>query len=172
VTSWTASGATGWLVSGPTSCARDVVRDVKRYLEGRTVSGERVIAVTLEAGLPPSEVPHGVVALSASAGLVPVQATRPAEAHEEDVRAFMERFGARPTYWTALGRDAGAIAGAALVPMPTDSTSDPKAVTQRRAIVKAGLSSVRLRLWTSDDKGIGADRVLPRALRLATWKGK
>jgi hypothetical protein len=172
VASWMASGAQGWLVAGPSSCARDVLRDVKRFLATGAANGDRPIAVTLEAGLSPSEVPRGVIALSASAGLVPVQATRPEEAHEEDVRAFMERFGARPTYWTALGRDAGALAGAALAPLPVDSTSDPKAVTQRRAIVQAGLQSVRIRLWTTDDKGIGPDRVLPRALRLATWRGK
>jgi len=172
VASWVASGAQGWLVSGPTSCARDVLRDVKRFIEGRSAGGERYIAVTLEAGLPPSEIPRGIVALSASAGLVPVQATRPEEAHDEDVRTFMDRFGARPTYWTALGRDAGALAGAALAPLPADSTSDPKGVTQRRAIVQAGLQAVRVRLWTTDDRGMGADRVLPRSLRLATWKGK
>ncbi|MDB4940596.1 MAG: hypothetical protein JWP97_130 [Labilithrix sp.] len=171
VSSWMASGAQGWLVSGPTSCARDVSRDVRRYLEGRSERGERVLAVTLEAGLPPSEVPRGVVTLSASAGIVPVQASRPEEATEEDVRTFMERFGSRPSYWTALGRDAGALARAALAPLPRDATSDPRAVTQRRAIVGAGLATVRLRLWTSDEQGLGEGRSLPRALRLATWKG-
>ena len=172
VASWVASGAQGWLVSGPTSCARDVLRDVRRFIESRTASGERYIAVTLEAGLPPAEIPRGIVALSASAGLVPIQATRPEEAHDEDVRTFMERLGARPTYWTALGRDAGALAGAAIAPLPADATSDPKGVTQRRAIVQAGLQAVRVRLWTTDAKGMGKDRVLPRDLRLATWKGR
>ena len=172
VASWALSGASGWMVSGPASCARDVARDVKRFVAGRAASGERAFAVTLEAGLPPSEVPPGITALSASAGIVPIVATRPEEANDEDVKQFMERFGARPTYWTALGRDAGAIANEALKVLPKDATSDPKAVTQRRAIVQAGLSTVRLKLWTSDDKGIAADRTLPRALRLATWKGR
>ena len=172
VASWIASGAQGWLVSGPTSCARDVLRDIKRFLQTRPMTTERTIAVTLEAGVPPSEVPHGVVVLSASAGLIPIQATRPEEAHEEDVRAFIDRFGSRPTYWTALGRDAGALAGAAIAPLPVDATSDPKGVSQRRAIVQAGLQAVRIRLWTTDEKGMGPDRVLPRALRLATWKSK
>lgn len=172
VNAWLASGAQGWLVSGPTSCARDVLRDVKRIVEVKSTSGERAIAVTLEAGVTPSEVPRGIVVLSASAGLVPVLATRPEEAREEDVRVFMDRFGVRPSYWTALGRDAGALARAALAPLPVDSTSDPKAVTQRRAITQAGLFASRLKLWTTDDKGMGPDRVLPRALRLATWKAK
>ena len=172
VDAWMASGAQGWLVSGPTQCARDVLRDVKRLLESRRSPNDRVIAVTLEAGVTPAEVPRGIVVLSASAGLVPILATRPEEAHEEDVRTFIDRFGVRPSYWTALGRDAGALAGAALAPLPADTTSDPKAITQRRAIVQAGLFGARLRLWTTDDKGIGPDRTLPRALRLATWKAK
>lgn len=172
VDAWMASGAQGWLVSGPTQCARDVLRDVKRLLESRRSPNDRVIAVTLEAGVTPSDVPRGIVVLSASAGLVPILATRPEEAHEEDVRTFIDRFGVRPSYWTALGRDAGALAAAAIAPLPADATSDPKGVVQRRAIVQAGLFGARLRLWTTDDKGIGPDRTLPRALRLATWKAK
>lgn len=172
VEAWMASGAQGWLVSGPTQCARDVLRDVKRHLESRRSPNDRVIAVTLEAGVTPSDVPRGIVVLSVSAGLVPILATRPEEAREEDVRTFIDRFGVRPSYWTALGRDAGALAGAALAPLPAGATSDPKAVTQRRAIVQAGLFGARLRLWTTDDKGIGPDRTLPRTLRLATWKAK
>ncbi len=170
VASWASSGAQGWLVSGPASCARDVLRDVKRFFDTRASTGERPIAVTLEAGVSPSEVPRGIQVLSAAAGLVPVGATRPEDAQDKEVRAFMERFGARPTYWTALGRDAGALAGAALAPLPADATTDPRGVPQRRAIVQAGLFATRMRLWTSDDKGFGADRVLPRALHLATWK--
>jgi len=174
VDAWFASGAQGWLVSGPAQCARDVLRDVKGLLAKKPPAdhADRVIAVTLEAGVTPSDVPKGIVVLSASAGLVPILATRPEEAHEEDVRTFIDRFGVRPSYWTALGRDAGALANAALAPLPPDATSDPKAVTQRRAIVQAGLLGARLRLWTTDDKGIGSDRVLPRALRLVTWKAK
>jgi hypothetical protein len=172
VSAWRTSGAQGWLISGPPTCARDVLRDVKRLFAAKPADGERTVALTLEAGVASSEVPRGVVVLSAAAGLVPVLATRPEEARDEGVRAYMEDFGLRPSYWTALGRDAGALARAALAPLPADSTSDPKGVTQRRAIAQAGLFAARLKLWTTDDKGIGPDRVLPRALRLATWKAK
>lgn len=172
VKAWMASGAQGWLVSGPSSCSRDVLRDVKRLVDASAKARDRVIAVTLEAGVSHPQVPRGVVVLSASAGLVPIMATRPEEARDGEVRRFMESFGVRPSYWTALGRDAGALARAALAPLPADSTSDSTGVTQRRAIVQAGLHGSRLKLWTTDDKGIGPDRVLPRALRLATWKAK
>lgn len=171
VSAWFASGAQGWLVSGPSGCASDLLRDVRRVLEERPRSNAegKPMALTLEAGVPPSEVPKGVLVLSASAGLVPVAATRPEEAHDEDVRQFMERFGVRPSYWTAIGRDAGVLARTALSPLPADSATDIQGVTQRRAIVQAGLMAAHVRLWTTDDMSIGKDRVLPRALRLVTW---
>ena len=66
---------------------------------------------------------------------------------------FIDRFGVRPSYWTALGRDAGALAGAALAPLPADATSEPKAVTQRRAIVQAGLLGARAPLVDDGRQG-------------------
>lgn len=173
IESWLASGAQGWLVSGPGSCARDVLRDLGRVLERPNVphrSDAKAAALTLEAGIPWSEAPRKITILSASAGLVPVLASKPEEAREDDVKRFMERFGVRPSYWTALGRDGGALARAAMGPLPVDSTSDPRIVAQRRGIVVTGLTGVRVRMWTSDDHGVGRDRVLPRALRVVTWQ--
>ncbi len=171
VESWWKSGARGWLVSGPRSCARDLLRDIGASVRG-LAAARPAVALTLEAGVPVSEVPKGIVVLSASAGIVPVLASRPEEASDDEVRAFMERFGVRPSYWTALGHDAGALAKAALAALPTDTTVDPKAVVQRRAIVQAGLLATRVRLWTTDERGIGENRVLGRSLRLVTWEGE
>lgn len=170
IESWLAAGARGWLVSGPSSCGRDVLRDVRRVVEGRRLRGaDPTIALTLEAGVPIVEAPAGLTVVAASAGVVPVLATRAAEAPPA-VRAFMEHYGARPTYWTALGRDAGALARAALAPLPADTTGEAKAVAQRRAIVEAGLAGARVPLWTSEERGVDADRILHRALRLVTWQ--
>jgi hypothetical protein len=172
VESWLASGVDGWVVVGPSSCGRDVVRDVRRWVELHPQKKkDRAFAFTLEAGVSPSEVPKGMLVLSASAGLVPVLAAKASDAREEDVRAFMEQLGVRPSWWTAVGRDGGMLAKAALAPLPDDTTSDPNGVVQRRAIVNAGLLAAKVRLWTTDDKGFGADRILPRALRLVTWHG-
>jgi hypothetical protein len=177
IESWLTSGAQGWLVSGPASCARDVLRDVARVIDrpaGAAASARatsaKAAALTLEAGIPFGDAPKKVTILSASAGLVPVLADKPEDAREPDVRKFMERFGVRPTYWTALGRDGGALARAAMGPLPIDTTSDAKIVGQRRAIVTSGLASARVKMWTSDSDGIGTDRVLPRALRVVTWQ--
>lgn len=173
IESWLSAGAEGWLVSGPGSCARDVLRDISRVVDRPTGAARshraKAVALTLEAGIPFGEAPKKITILSASAGLVPVLADKPEDAREPDVRKFMERFGVRPTYWTALGRDGGAVARAAMGPLPIDTVSDAKIVGQRRAIVTAGLGSARLKMWTSDSDGLGADRVLPRALRVITW---
>jgi hypothetical protein len=172
IESWLGSGAQGWLVSGPGSCARDVLRDLSRVLDRPTGSrgaAVKAAALTLEAGIPFGEAPKKITILSASAGLVPVLADKPEDAREPDVRKFMERFGVRPTYWTALGRDGGVLARAAMGPLPIDTTSDAKIVAQRRGIVTTGLASARVKMWTTDADGLGTDRVLPRALRVVTW---
>ncbi|MCL2777928.1 MAG: hypothetical protein FWD73_07985 [Polyangiaceae bacterium] len=171
VTDWLVSGAEGWLVSGPNGCASDLLRDVRRVLaDSPRASAERPVALTLEAGVSPRDVPNGIVVLSASAGLVPVAASRPEETGDDDMRVFMERFGVRPTYWTAIGRDAGVLVRAALSSLPENAVTDPKGIEERRAIVQAGLKAARLRLWTTDEMSIGDDRVLARALRVVTWK--
>lgn len=176
VDAWRRSGAHGWLVSGPSSCARDLLHDVGASLtasaanaSGRAAS-TLTVALTLESGVPFREAPRGVTVLSASAGIVPVLASTPEEARDAEVRSYMERSGVRPSYWTALGHDAGVLAKATLAPLPADTTTEPNAVTERRALVQTGLLATRVRLWTSDDRGIGADRVLPRSLRLVTWE--
>jgi hypothetical protein len=169
---WFGAGVSGWLVSGPTSCARDVLRDVARVSEHAQHGKELAFGLTLEAGVPMSTVPRGVTVLTASAGLVPILAEKPTEAREEDVRKFMERFGARPSYWTAIGRDGGALAKAALAPLPNDTTTDPTQVAQRRTTVQNRLLTADTALWTTDERSVGPDRVLDRALRIVTWKGE
>jgi hypothetical protein len=169
VDAWWRAGARGWLVSGPSSCARDVVRDIGGTAARAGAGVVPAVALTLEAGLPMGDIPRGVVVLSASAGIVPVLATRPEEAGDEEVRTFMDRMGVRPSYWTALGHDAGALAKAALAPLPRDTSTDPKVVSERRAVVQAGLLATRARLWTTDERNIGAGRVVARSLRLVTW---
>jgi hypothetical protein len=168
VDAWWRGGARGWLVAGPASCARDVLRDVATIAPSPSTAP--AVALTLESGIAVEDTPRGISVLSASAGIVPILAASAAGARDADVRDFMERFGVRPSYWTALGHDAGVLAKAALAPLPNDTTTDVRAVAQRRAIVQAGLLATRVRLWTSDEQGIGEGRVLHRSLRLVTWE--
>ncbi|HVJ89126.1 MAG TPA: hypothetical protein VM580_04930, partial [Labilithrix sp.] len=173
IESWWRGGVRGWLVSGPSSCARDLLRDLGPSLARFASAQTPAVALTLESGVPVTDFPRGVAVLSASAGIVPVLASKPAEVREDEVRGFMERFGVRPSYWAALGHDAGVLAKGVLARLPKDTTTDAKEVVERRGIVQAGLLATRVRFWTSDEHGIGGDRVLARSLRLVAWeKGK
>lgn len=162
VDAWEKRGAKGWLVAGSSQCARDVLRDIG------TRTGP--VALTLEAGVPLSEVPRGLTILSASAGIIPVLATRPDEAGDLETKRFMESFGVRPSWWTALGHDAGVLAKGALAKLPSDTTTEASAIAQRRALVEAGLFATRVKLWTTDEQRIAPARILERNLRLVTWQ--
>jgi hypothetical protein len=165
VRGWREAGARAVLIAGPSSCGRDVLRDLAAIASDRPA-----VALTLEAGVPIDQVPRGVAVIGAAAGVVPILASRSEEVRDDEVRAFMDRFGVRPSYWTALGHDAGILAKGALSTLPLDVTTDARAVMQRRAIVQTGLVATRARLWTTDAKSIGETRVLPRSLRLVTWQ--
>ncbi|MBX3230528.1 MAG: hypothetical protein KIT84_02655 [Labilithrix sp.] len=162
IDAWTAKGARGFLVSGSGTCARDVLRDVG----SRTAP----VALTLEAGVPLSDVPKGVTVLSAAAGIIPVLTSKPDEVQSDEVRRFMESLGVRPSWWSALGHDAGVLAKAALQSVPTSSTVDPEVITQRRALVQTGLLATRVALWTSEEQQLKSTRILDRTLSLVTWQ--
>jgi hypothetical protein len=166
VDAWEKKGAKGWLIAGSAQCARDVLRDIGTT--GPTTT--RPAALTLEAGVPLGEVPRGVIVLSASAGIIPVLATKSSEAADEDTRRFMDTFGVRPSWWTALGHDAGALAKGAVAKLPSDTTVEASAIAQRRAQVHNGLAATRVKLWTTDEQGISASRALERNLRIVTWQ--
>jgi hypothetical protein len=158
---WSKKGAKGWFIAGSTQCAKDVLRDI----------GLRPgpVALSLEAGIPLALIPKNVTVLSASAGIIPVLASKPEEAKDEETRQFMEQLGVRPSWWTALGHDAGALAKGALSKLPNDTTTDAKQIADRRAQVQAGLLATRVRLWTTNERGITPERVLDRSLQLVTY---
>jgi hypothetical protein len=165
---WLRAGATGWLISGSSSCARDVVEALGASLSKTTMSGAEV-ALTLESGIPVQGAPKWGRWFSVAAGILPVFSSKPEDAPNESVRHFMERLGARPSYWTALGHDAGALAKAALGELPLDTTTDRADVEHRRAIAQSKIMSAKASLWTTEEEGIGENRFLGRTLRVVSW---
>lgn len=163
---WRSAGATGWVVSGSRACSRDIVRDLaKLHLES---PGDRktpqLVGLTLEAGLSHREAVSSLTILSVAAGIVPLASDLPEDEKDPDVRRLMSTFGARPSYWVALGRDAGALARKALAALPTDTTDAPAEVVKRRDSAAESLLRARMKLWTSEQQGIGEDHRLTRKL--------
>jgi hypothetical protein len=151
---WQHTAAGAWIVSGASDCAADVVSE----LEAARVRG--VVALTLEAASILREAP-GLRVVSARAGVVPDADAR--DPRSEEVRRFAATLG-RAGWWTALGRDAATLARTALLGIPADTVSDPRAVADRRGAARAGLAAAHARLWTTEASGWSAEQAMNRTL--------
>jgi hypothetical protein len=163
--SWAKQGAHVVVVAGPVECARDVIRELG-------VSGKpATVVLTLDDGSTTARA-AGVSLLGVTAGVVPVVAARAAEVGEPDVRAYMTQFGARPSWWTALGRDAGTLARAAIAPLPLDTTADRAVIAQRRSLVQFRVATATAQLWTTEATGFAGAHTIKRKVRVTDLPSK
>lgn len=77
------------------------------------------------------------------------------------VDAWVKRKGASPSWWAALGRDAGVLAAAAVQGLPVTTTEDAQRVKLLHGSARDALAKARAtELWTTEAKGFeGAQRV-------------
>jgi hypothetical protein len=145
--SWREQRVRGWLVSGSGPCAQDLLDELGG---ARSFSDRPVVALSLEASGRPRH-PAGVRVVAASAGFVPSEAARSAD---DEVRRFGSVLGdGHVKYWTAIGRDAATLARVALRKLPGDTVTEPRRVTERRALVRTELASARAPLWSTESAG-------------------
>lgn len=162
IAEWAHDKRSAWIVSGSADCAFDVA------LELSNSRARGLVALTLEAaGLPPHA--PGLRVLSASAGIVPVNAT--GDTGDDEIRRFWTTLG-RISWWTALGRDAATIARVAVEPLPVDDTSDARAVAERRTTARDRLATAKARLWTTEANGWGGARAMQRTVCAVDAPGK
>jgi hypothetical protein len=174
VEAWEHAGVRAWLVAGSADCAGDVMREEGARARGGLFALSLVASTTLE------RVP-GAQVIAASAGIIPsaggrslpeAQAGRDGGAGSRDpreleVQALVARFGGgRPSFWTALGRDAAMLARRALSRAPLDSVTGSTAIVQRRQAARDALAAAHQALWTSDADGFQGAHVLPREVRM------
>lgn len=135
------------------SCAREAMR---------ATAGPKIrFGATFEAtllgplGLPPGS-------LVATAGLYPVPGD-PAQT-PPSLKGWMSAHAVPPGWWAALGRDAAVLAWAGVQVLPRQGTEDPREVTAQRAKAAQALGEAEAELWTSEARGFGGARLLPRAI--------
>jgi hypothetical protein len=151
---WQSDKTRAWIVSGSPACAADLVGE----LSAARLRG--VVGLTLEASALLRPAP-GLRVLSLRAGVVPE--VDPRDPRSEEVRRFQTTLGTAG-WWAALGRDAATLERAALVGLPVDAVSDPRAVADRRAAARDRLAAARARLWTSEAGGWAPDHTVKRTL--------
>ena len=151
---WQHDATTAWVVSGSPECASDLAGELS------LAHARGVVALALEA----ASLIHGAPGLrvvSARAGVVPV--IDPRDPRDEELRRFTATSG-QAGWWAALGRDAATLARAALLELPVDTVSEPRAVADRRAVARARLAAVRARLWTTESGGWTAEQTMSRTV--------
>jgi hypothetical protein len=149
VASWAAAGVHSWLLASSAECANDVIHEVSAR------GGTGVFALTLEAAGLTEHPGPGIRVLAASAGIVPFSAVSPADPRLVEALAMAGRFGGRPSFWAALGRDAGALARQALRTLPLDTVTVEADIARRRLAARDALLAARAPLWTTDADGFG-----------------
>ncbi len=154
LTQWQAEKTHAWIVSGSADCAADLVTELT------AARARGVVALTLEAAALMRPAP-GLRIVSAEVGVVPVP--DPGDPRQEEVRRFSTVLG-RAGWWAALGRDAATLSRVALLQLPTDSVSEPRAVAERRGTARDRLAGARARLWTTEAAAWRQDRTMKRTL--------
>lgn len=147
-------GIRGLILAGDAPCAEQALRAAARSV---------TIALGFEAAISP---PPG--SLVATAGLFPFAAA-PAGAPPPGasgagaaLAAWLATHPGPPSFWAALGRDAGVLAWAGVQRLPKTGTEDPAEVKARRLAAASAVSRANVALWTTSASGFGGRRVLPR----------
>jgi hypothetical protein len=158
---WKRRGADALVLGGDTDCARDAVNEA------------------VAAGLSPSLV-LGLESAEADdlpgRKIVVTGGRFPFGAHElrADERAWVERWGAAPSWFEVLGRDAALLAQAALARFPVDHVEEGGKVEELHRLARDNLARVEVDLWSTNASGFKGRAAIDRhlaALPLPEKKG-
>jgi hypothetical protein len=146
--SWKPLGVSGVVLAAQPDCARAALV---------AAAPERLrFAAGFESdagGLPPGS-------LVTTAGLFPI----PLGGKPPALAAWLKEHATPPSWWVALGHDAAVLAYAGVQALPQQGTEEPREVAERRAWAASALASAQAELWTTEAKGFGGARTLPRTV--------
>jgi len=158
-----------WFVAGMPACLATLGDDLVRYTRFRGEPSRRpLVATTLSAGIrgvPLAGKSPLFHILTVAAGRMPIAADAPELKSDPELARYVKIAAAPPSYWAALGRDAGTLLRPALLPLPMNDTKEPSEIVARWKTVANGLARAKGALWTTDASGF-TDHRLPRALRV------
>lgn len=146
--SWAALGVAGVVLSAQPECARAAII-AAAPLRMRFAAGFEADAAALPTG-----------SVVATAGLYPIPLGKKPQA----LSGWLANHPTPPSFWVALGRDAAVLAWSGVQVLPARGTEDPQEVAARRAMAASALASAQADLWTSDARGFGGGRALPRTI--------
>ncbi|MGK4008565.1 hypothetical protein WMF31_38510 [Sorangium sp. So ce1036] len=161
-------GVRGLVLAGDARCAEQVIRAAPRSVtiavgfEAATSAPPGALVAT--AGpFPLTAAPDGGQAAPPGA-LDPAAPRRDAPDAGSTLAAWLARHPSPPSFWAALGHDAGVLARAGVRRLPKTGTEDPAEVKARRFAAASAVRSASTTLWTTSTTGFGGARVLPRTV--------
>jgi hypothetical protein len=101
-------------------------------------------------------------------GFVLAAGQAPFDAHTSiaSLKAWIANRQAGPSWWAALGHDAGLLAWEGVRSLPSSGTEDRREVATRRVAAAEALAHAAGDLWTSEAKGFDGARVLARQIHV------
>lgn len=151
-----AAKADALLIDGGPDCAR--IAAEAALPRGPSLA----FALGLDAASAPS-----VTGLAAGAGLYPARDALP-----DAMSAWAAPGRDAPTWWSALGHDAGALAGAALRAVAdAEPAHDAASVEARRAELTQAIATATAALWTTPANSFSGARTMARTLEVRPVRG-
>jgi len=151
---WQKEGVQHFLVSAPSGCVRTLLPALPRNADvGLALESSGDEDARSGSGL------HAFV-------VAPSGNVREDLAGATSLDEYKTKFGAKPSYWTALGHDGALLAHAAEAELPNDRVTTSSEISKRREQARAGLMSAMTTLWTTEVNGFAQSHKLPRTLRV------
>ncbi len=154
---WKEARVDGLLLLADAQCARDAIGEAKKLTRSNLVA-----ALGLHGAQIALTPPRSTALLVASAGRFPLLASDVASPLE----ASRQHQGEPPSWLTAIGHDAAALARAALRGLPMNRTDEASSVVKLHQQVKESLAVAQANLWTTDAKGFSGQHALSRVVRI------
>ncbi|NUO52127.1 MAG: ABC transporter substrate-binding protein [Polyangiaceae bacterium] len=144
------AGADALVVDGGPRCAAEA---------GASATGNLALAFGLDGGAVERR------GFYASAGQFPFSG---ASTQDPLLAAWFKGGRGDPTWWNALGHDAGMLAKQAVLSLPadTDDTDDAKASQRRKNAAIKAVAEARAQMWTTEAQGFGGKRTIARTIKV------
>jgi hypothetical protein len=151
---WQKENVRDFLISAPSGCVRTLLPALPRGAD---------VGLALESS--------GDEDARSASGLHAFEVAPSANVREDVQGAtsfdeYKTKFGAKPSYWTALGHDGALLAHVGEASLPNDRVTTSSEIARRREQARAGLLSATTTLWTTEIGGFAQGHKLPRTLRV------
>lgn len=117
-------------------------------------------ALTLGFGLDAAR-PESSAGVLAASGIFPISSGPTPDVH---LKTFRDREKRDPSWWVALGHDAGLLVKDAVLGLPSEDDTADAAVAVRKRLVTDSIAKTEGSLWTTSSKGFDGARTMKRSI--------